>query len=158
MFLRWSPQIISSIKFDEPSYLDELLIRIATAYPTAIFYPFQLAYAQEQQLNASTPRSIILQIQTIIDHPKSHLFIKALMWLCVPEKLLQYHLNMLFRDIQNDESFTSSMIEQRLQAVIAVAWPSNDVHHLRGKAFDRIDAFRKDIEAIDGKSQTHAKE
>lgn len=153
MFLRWSPQIISSIKFDEPSYLDELLIRLATKYPTAILYPFQLAFDQDQQLSARTPRSIILHIQSFINHPKSQLFIKALMWLCVPEKLLQYHLINLFRDIQSDDSFTSAMIQQRLQAIIAVAWPSNDVHQLRGKAFDRIDKYRDKIEALDGKSQ-----
>lgn len=150
MFLRWSPQIISSIKFDEPSYLDELLIRLATKYPTAILYPFQLAYDQEQKQNARTPRSTILQIQYIIQHPKTQLFIKSLMWLCVPEKLLQYHLYTLFQDIQNDVSVTNGIVEQRLQAIIALVWPSNDVHQLRGRAFDRIDIFREKIEALDG--------
>lgn len=155
MFLGWLPQIISNMNFKQANFLDRLLLRIASTYPRAILYPFQLSYDQyKKDADDQKDRSIVLEILNIIRNRKTELLIRGLLCLCVPEKMLSYHLIELSNEMQlHSTTFTNELLKKRIKHILSTVWPANDI---RGQAYQQedIEKYRniiKNLQFMDSK-------
>lgn len=91
-FLAWITQIVSHFDFHKECFLDRLLLRLATTYPSAVIYSFQFAYHQAVDEN-SVAREMVQHILNAIKNPMLEQFIKNVNYLSVPEKVIHYHLS-----------------------------------------------------------------
>lgn len=125
-FLGSISQIMSRFNFETVCFLDSLVLRLATEYPSIAIYPFQVSYEcfKERNPNVKHERPLIRQITAAIANPFLQHFIDGLKVLNLPPKVLQHHLKELLKSDVNDES-----IRQKLRASY------NDVFHnpMRGK-------------------------
>lgn len=100
MFLGWISQIISELKYDRTCFIDELLLRLAQTYPSAITFPFKLSYSQYSQncYDFDNDRPLIARINEMIHNPLIDRFEKGLLSVGVPYKMLYYHLSSLHNE------------------------------------------------------------
>lgn len=94
-FLAWIVQIVSYFDFERECFLDELLLRLATKYPSAVIYSFQLAYNSAID-SKSTVRPIVQQILNAIKNPTLERFITNINCLSLPDKVMEYHLKNVY--------------------------------------------------------------
>lgn len=93
-FLGWVTQIVSRFDWQKPCFLDDLLLRSAKTYPTAVIYPFQMAFSQfREQKPQATVRECVQQIRDALKNPVVEKFIKSLNYLSAPDKVLEHHLH-----------------------------------------------------------------
>lgn len=88
-------QIMSRLNFEDTCFLDNLVLRLATEYPSIVIYPFQVSYEcfKERNPNVKFQRPIIQQIAAAIENTFLQQFIDSLKVLNLPEKVLQFHLH-----------------------------------------------------------------
>lgn len=140
-FLGWVTQIISRFDFQNPCYLDNLLLRLATTYSSAVIYPFQMAFGQFYDQN---PEVIYHQkVDKIIETLQSPVvdrFIRVLKCLNLPEKVLEHFLCSTF----SKRGQTHTVYEQKLKACY------DDVfeNRLRGKSTKKVEAYRSDFDEL----------
>ncbi|XP_055605401.1 DNA-dependent protein kinase catalytic subunit-like [Uranotaenia lowii] len=85
MFLRWIPQILSYVNWNEKSYLENLLLRIAKVYPLAIYYPARLALKTHQKISGILELgSTLAKINNLLTFPKLDRFSSELAQIVVP--------------------------------------------------------------------------
>lgn len=107
MFICWIPQILSRLDLTAKSTLDPLLLRIATEYPNALYYPLCLKI--EPELN---PRPLVKELLGIIEKPLMRVFTKALSLLVLPSCKFLSQLNGASRKLRKCKS------EQEMYAVL----------------------------------------
>lgn len=100
IFLEWITQIIARFNFKNICFLDNLLVRLATTYPSTVTYTFQLAYNQYQRLKRNAPiRSAVQQILDATKNSMIEKFIENVSYLSLPDKVLIYHLVNVYNKI-----------------------------------------------------------
>lgn len=142
MFLGWISQIISELKYDRECFVDELLLRLSEAYPTAIIYPFKLSHSQYKNscLEAVVDRPLIVRINDLIHNPLIDRFVQGLLAVCVPYKMLYYHLTTLHNEFR---LLTENQFEQKVKQIIDTVFPA-DRSHL-GPEFDKLEVFHESV-------------
>lgn len=144
MFLRWVPQMLSTLSLEEPSFLDGILLRMATTYPAAMLYPFRL----KVQCQLRPSRSFIDQIGQLVRNPSTDLFIGALVQLGVPEKNLIFHLTTWLHENAEQKQFRHSDLVRRTKQIVDMFWPNTDDGGIVGKGYERLEPFRVAILAV----------
>lgn len=164
MFIGWIPQIISAINFNRECYLDSLFLRIAHAYPAAVYNPFHLSleqYKNNLTVDEQNNRKFICDILAIIRNPLAEKFNDAMKHLCVPETKLTYHLtNLLGRLVNGPRQLkTNEIWVKSIQFIV------NTVYERRRYCFgvdaeqfnrlfvgiDRVENRIKNLKTFDGK-------
>lgn len=99
MFLGWVPQILSRYDFEKPCYLDNLLLRLSTSYPSAVTYSFEMTFDLFCGKNSGGQwiRENVKQIKNALINPMMENFIKGLNCLTLPNKVLEHHLRNMHR-------------------------------------------------------------
>ncbi|XP_053697973.1 DNA-dependent protein kinase catalytic subunit-like [Sabethes cyaneus] len=112
MFLPWIPQILSHVNFAEESFLGELLLRIATSYPMALYYSAKLAYSNFcKQKPDRSPSGFARELMQLLNIPKLDRFTEELCQIVVPSmKVWKIANDMLIKlsmatDISSTEEF-----------------------------------------------------
>lgn len=142
MFLGWISQIISELKFDRESFIDSLLLRLAETYPTAIIYPFKLSYSQylNNSFDIADDRPLIARINDLIHNPLIDRFVQGLLAVCVPYKVLYYHLTTLHNEFR---LLTENQFGKKVKNIIDTVFPSDRSHY--GSEFDKLEVFRDSV-------------
>lgn len=134
-------QIMSRFNFEKPCFLGNLLLNLATAYPTIVIYSFQLSYEcfKERNPNVKIERPLIRQISKAIENAFLQGFIENLKVLNLPEVVLKFHVSKFLESGKNSKSN-----QQHLKAGY------DDVFNnpLRGKLSDKIQPFREDFDKL----------
>lgn len=138
MFLRWVPQMLSTLPLTVPSFLDDIIVRIATTYPMAIIYPFRLKMCQPDA--DAVRRPVIENIARLVQHRTTDRFIEAVTRLGVPEKMLIYHLDELHKTNAALKQFRKSELVQRTQLIIDNFWPTDA--GIVATAYERLEPVR----------------
>lgn len=142
MFLGWIPQILSILTFDRDHYLDDLVLRIATTYPMAIFYAFQQSFNQYHEQNSSTfDRSAIVKICDSIKNPMAEKFMQAILCVCIPDKMLYLHLNNLLQMLQRPLSNIEFV--KHVKNIVRMVYGNDG--GLQGSAFEKIQKYKNII-------------
>lgn len=142
MFLGWISQIISELKYDKDCFIDELLLRLAQTYPTAIIYPFKLSHTQyiNNCFEVVNDRPLIARINDIIRNPQIDSFVQGLLAVCVPYKMLYYHLSSLLNEFR---LLSENQFEKKVKSILDTVFPTDRNH--RGTEFDKLDAFGESV-------------
>lgn len=153
MFLGWISQIISELKYDRNCFVDELLLRLAQTYPTAIIYPFKLSYSQYIQncFEVVDDRPLIARINEIIHNPLIDCFVKGLLTVGVPYKMLYYHLNSLHNEFH---LLSENQFDKKIRNILNTVFPEDRGH--QGTEFDKLQPFRdtvRNLRTLSGKRQ-----
>lgn len=136
IFLAWITQIISRFDFENVCFLDNLLLRISTAYPSSVIYTFQLAYRQYRAQRPNTPiRPIVQQIITAIKNPIVERFIQNVNYVSLPDKVLFYHLSKVVEKIVEKTDY-----REELETCY-----ENVFGNGRGKSVNRVEVFKKEF-------------
>ncbi|XP_058447904.1 DNA-dependent protein kinase catalytic subunit-like isoform X2 [Malaya genurostris] len=85
MFLRWIPQILSYVDYASESFLADLLLRIASSYPMALYYSTKLSYGNFLKDNSGKPVGMFAtKLMAALDFPKMDRFTKELCQVLIP--------------------------------------------------------------------------
>lgn len=167
MFLGWIPQMLSVFTFEEPCFLDALMLRIARAYPLAMFYTFRLTHehrteTRRQRLDnddddeadargaAAHWSPCVREMLAVLQNPAAEAFVQALLCLCVPEKKLHPHVLELYvewnayqpNEDDHDGIKTKRFMRTRMRQMMQKVWSPCQV---RGRAYERLEAFRLEL-------------
>lgn len=153
MFLGWISQIISELKYDRDCLIDELLLRLAQTYPTAIIYPFKLSHShyKDNCLDDVNDRPLIARINDIIHNPLIDSFVKGLLAVCIPFKMLYYHLTTLHSEFR---LLTENQFNKKVKNILETVFPSDRSYY--GREFEKLKAFHdsvRNLTALSGKSK-----
>ena len=153
MFLGWISQIISELKYDRDCFIDDLLLRLAQIYPTAIIYPFKLSHSQFKNncLDDINDRPLIARINDIIHNPLIDSFVKGLLTVCVPYKMLYYHLTTLLSEFR---LLTENQFNKKVKNILETVFPSDRSYY--GREFEKLNAFLdsvRNLTALSGKKE-----
>lgn len=148
MFISWIPQILSFFSFTAPCVLDALVVRLAKMYPSAMLFPFQLAYSQHhaKQLDqqSSSSRAVVQQIFDLVRNPVAENFIGSIECLNLPEKKLYSHLNDIIMNIRTNDRYTNEEYHSHLAQTIQTVFENP----LRGSIADHINAFKATVHKL----------
>ncbi|KAJ6648931.1 DNA-dependent protein kinase catalytic subunit [Pseudolycoriella hygida] len=152
MFLGWISQIISEVRFDRECFIDELILRLAQTFPTAIIYPFKLSYSQyiNNSFEIVNDRPLIARINDIIQNRVIDNFVRGLLAVCVPYKMLYYHLCSLQNEFQ---LLTENQFHKKVKNILETVFPSDRGHY--GIEFDKLDAFHDGVQNLRTMSIVH---
>lgn len=84
MFLRWIPQILSYVDFSQESFLESLLLRIATSYPMALYYPAKLTLESHRKRTTDNYGVLGSKLMRMLDIPKLDRFVAELCQIVIP--------------------------------------------------------------------------
>lgn len=145
MFLGWISQIISELKFDRECFIDELIVRLAQTYPTAIAYPFKLSHSQytDTCLEVVNDRPLIGRINDIIRNPLIDSFVKGLAAVCVPFKMLHYHLMTLLTEFR---MMSENQFYKRVTNILETVFPTDRSYY--GTEYDKLNAFQDAVRKL----------
>lgn len=112
-FLGSISQIMSRFNFETMCFLDDLVLRLATEYPSMVVYPFQVSYDcfKERHPNVQFERPLIRRIASAITNPCQQQFIDGLKVLNLPEVVLRDHVMEFSKQDMNSE-----VSQQKLKA------------------------------------------
>lgn len=155
MFIAWIPQIISMVNYKKECFLDQLLLRITRAYPSAIYYPFQLFLNQNKRGSNITEmysediqtRSLISEVLDIVHNPLAEKFTKGLNNLCLPELKLTNRLYGLQVAIVQTTNMSQRVFVKQVKWIVAEVF-SDAGTDLCGKILDRIQIFKETVENL----------
>ncbi|KAG4079582.1 hypothetical protein HA402_014371 [Bradysia odoriphaga] len=155
MFLGWISQIISELKFDRDCYVDELILRLAQTYPTALIYPFKLSHSQYTSncLEEVNDRPLIARINDIIRNPFIDSFVKGLSAVCVPSKKMYHHLQSLNSDFR---MLTENQFFKRVTDILETLFPTDRSYY--GTEYDKVFVFYNAIRKLSGLSVVNDRE
>lgn len=142
MFLGWISQIISEIKFDRVSFIDELILRLAQTYPTAIHYPFKLSHSQyiNDCVDVVNDRPLITRINDTIHNPLIDSFVNGLLAVCIPYKMLYYHMSTLHTEFR---LLTENQFNRKVKSILDMVFPSDRRYF--GTEFDNLKIFHRSV-------------
>lgn len=124
--------------FDKTCFLDSLVLRLATAYPSVVIYSFQLEYGRFRERKPKhTNRPVIQQILDVIQNPLIEKFIESIKCLSLPEKVMEHHLHNAF--IRH--SYPSEKYRQELKTCSENVFENA----LRGKSAAKVQQFKQNI-------------
>ncbi|XP_037038023.1 DNA-dependent protein kinase catalytic subunit-like isoform X2 [Bradysia coprophila] len=155
MFLGWISQIISELKFDRDCYIDELVLRLAQTYPTALTYPFKLSHSQYIS-NCSeevSDRPMIVRINHISRNPLIDSFVKGLSAVCVPSKMMQHHLMSLNNEFL---MLSENQFFKKVSDIIETIFPPDRSYY--GTEYDKLNVFFNDIRKLSSLSVVNDRE
>lgn len=136
-FLAWITQIVSHFDFQNECFLDKLLLRLATAYPSAVIYSFQFSYNQAIDRHP-VAREVVQHIMNAIKNPMLEQFIENVNCVSLPDKVIDYHLkNILDR---------SHSIEQNWRELKICC--DNVFGCIRGTSVDKVQQFKVNLEQM----------
>lgn len=116
MFLSWIQQIVSRFDFKNKCFLDDLLLRVAKEYPTAIVYAFQLSYKQfNERKPFAAVRPVVHEILNAIRSPTIEKFIAAIGCLSLPEEVIKAYIYPLERSL--NKNYSNLVYRSKLQKV-----------------------------------------
>lgn len=143
-FLGSVTQMISRFDFMKACYLDNLLLRLVTTYPSIIVYAFQLSYNIFRERKPHVPiRSVIQQILDAVNNPLMNKFIESLKCMTLPEKALKHHLDIIIRKLNQNTS-----IQRELKECYDFVFENP----MRGKCVEIVGQLKNDmIEMMKGK-------
>lgn len=145
MFLGWIPQILSSFDFRSPCFLDDLLLKLSKAYPTALIYSFQLSYNQyRDKYSDSEDRDLIHQIRDNLRNDILEKFINSINCLCLPEMVLVAHLSNISKSIRLNPNYTTSLYQKHLQNIIDILFENP----LQGKLIAKLRQFKTKVNEL----------
>lgn len=142
MFVGWIPQILSRFSFAMPCFLDALMIRLAKMYPSAMLFPFRLAYSQHRSRSPS--RAIVQQIHDLLRNSFAEQFIENIECLNLPEKELRSQLHRILMSIQTNEKYTNEEYHRELAQTIQTVFENP----LRGRIIGRIATLKEKVEGL----------
>lgn len=109
---------------------------MATTYPSAVIYSFQLSYNQVADQNS--PREVVQCILNAIKNPMLEQFIENIYCLSIPDKVIDYHLRNILDRSQNIE-------KSRRELKICY---DNVFGDLRGTSSVKVEQFKKSIKEM----------
>uniref|UniRef100_A0A182IV99 non-specific serine/threonine protein kinase n=1 Tax=Anopheles atroparvus TaxID=41427 RepID=A0A182IV99_ANOAO len=143
-FLSWIPQLLSYLKIavtDVPSggsFLDDLLLRLATDYPMALYFPARITL--EQHGASARERPFVGRFRAALKHPTMDRFVEELCRVVMPEMRL---LAMVAELRKKMENFTGQVQDYRtfVRRAIANVFPvkANDTRF--GKAYRALSPY-----------------
>lgn len=121
---------MSRFDFKKPCFLDTLLLRLATTYPSIIIYAFQLSYnifcEQHQSVEI---RPLVQQILNTIENPLIEKFINGMKCLSLPDKVIEHHLYRIL-----NRSNLNVNTEQQLKDCYDIVFGNT----MRGKSAEKV--------------------
>lgn len=152
MFLGWISQIISELKYDRNCFIDELLLRLAQTFPAAIIYPFKLSYTQYVQgcLEVVDDRPVIAKINVAVHNPLIDSFVNGLTSVCVPYKMLHYHLSTLYSEFQ---MLSENQFDKKVRNILNLVFPIDRSH--QGIEYEKLQPFHdsvRNLRTLSGKT------
>ncbi|KAI8352478.1 hypothetical protein EDC96DRAFT_546617 [Choanephora cucurbitarum] len=116
-FIRWIPQLVSSIATPIAPYIFPILERIAESYPKALYYPFQMSCEfydiKKNDLSEESQRSVE-RILYLIRSPIMEQFSYELKRLSDPDHIAKDFIEYI-RSIMLDKEVPKSFIESRFE-------------------------------------------
>lgn len=157
MFLDWIPQVLSNFSFSAPCFLDELVLRLATTYPAAMIYAFQLSYTQySEKYPNRQPRAIVQQILDLLHNPIVEKFINAINCLNLPEKFIITHFTDILLSMQKNQNYTNEMYQNHLLRVQRAVF-SNDMRGIIVQKVGWLDKVITNLIQLNGGYQFQTK-
>lgn len=154
MFISWIPQILSRFSFAAPCFLDQLVVRLARVYSSAMLFPFQLAHSQYKakfrRNSAPASRPVVDLILELLKNPLAEQLIASIECLSLPEQVLSSHLEPLFVQLRDNEPSEIDAFHDDLTQTMRMVYENP----MRGQIIDRIREFEAPLEEllqIDGK-------
>lgn len=145
MFLGWLPQILSSFNFQSRCFLDDLLLKLSKAYPSALIYPFQLSCNEYQEKNPNTrDRLVVRDIKNNLRNEILEKFIESINCLCLPEQALLTHLSKIQKAIRLG-NYTDAVFKQDVRYIIKTLFENP----LQGKLAEKIAKYKNKIVELD---------
>lgn len=170
MFLGWIPQLLANVDTPKIFSLQNIIIKIATAYPQAITYAYRLS-KEKYKFNddavgdlgkelverykyffifyltkilhlASIFRLNRLCSENIIDE-----FLKALASVANPTSILRYYIDKLFKACNSQENFNVAK-QQFLNEFYCESSNYKSVTSFRGVIFKKIEKYGKQIKDL----------
>lgn len=134
-------QIMSRLSFEYACSLDNLVLRLATEYPSIVIFPFQVAYERFKEMhpNVTTVRPPIQQIANAIANPFLQQFVSSLKVLNLPDNVLLSQLNEFSK-----AGVSSKLNQQKLKAVYDDVF----MNPMRGKLPSKMLAFRNKFDEL----------
>lgn len=154
MFLDWLPQIVSRFRFNETCFLDNLLIRLATEYPAALVYTFQLSFAQFTEQNPfQRRRPVVQQILDALKNGTVETFISAVKCLNAPEKVIKAHVALL--KIALNEKYPNDVYKRTIKSCYDTVFENRmrcklNASKRNEKAIIDIGTNLKELETLNG--------
>lgn len=134
IFLGWITQIIARFHFKDTCFLDNLLIRLATKYPSTVVYPFQLAFREYRKRKPNAPiRPVVQQIRNAIQNPMIKNFIKNMRYVSLPHIVLAQHLHNAIEDIAKNGGQYQDELRKCYDNVFG---------NERGKSTDQVEMYK----------------
>lgn len=130
---------MSTFSFQNECFLDGLVLRLATSFPSAMLYPFKISMKQyEERHTHNHHRDVVNQIRDLLSakNPLAEHFLKGIKCLCMPDTLLLSHLEYLKKLLQHQDLSRLSF-QSALEDVLSAIY-KNDA---RGPIFAQIDQF-----------------
>lgn len=145
MFLGWISQIISEVKFNRDGFIDQLLLRLSKAYPAAVAYPFKLSHSQyvSSCYEVVPDRPLIQRIKDIIHDPLIDSFVNGLTAVCIPYKMLYYHLTTLYKEFRE---LSENQFEKRVKSILDTVFPPDGRYH--GVEYDKLKAYYDPVRSL----------
>lgn len=138
----WIPQIVSRFDFEKPHFLDDLLLKLATTYPFALVYTFQLSFEQfRKQQKPIFIRNVVQQILNKLKSPLVDKFINAMICLSLPEKVLE---NQLSKIRKNFGSLTQEQFINELEFCQKLVFENE----IRGNLTREVRGFKSDFDNL----------
>ncbi|XP_055310881.1 DNA-dependent protein kinase catalytic subunit-like [Sitodiplosis mosellana] len=142
IFLGWTTQIVSRFNFKHECFLDNLLLRLATTYPSTVIYTFQLAYRQYYAEKPNAPiRPVVQQMVNAVKNPMIERFIENVNYLSLPDKVMAYHLHNVIEKIYAKTVY--ELVREELQTCY-----DNVYGEVRGKSAKKVESFKQEFIAL----------
>lgn len=118
--------------------MDNLVLRLATGFPSIIVYSFQLSHGIfcKQNPDAST-RPLVQQILNTIEDPLVGRFIESLKCLTLPEIVIKHCLYNIMSEIENSH--------ERYQQQLQLCYENVFENPMRGKITGKSEQLKKEF-------------
>lgn len=143
IFLGWTTQIISRFNFKNICFLDKLILRLATTYPTQVIYTFQLAHRQYCEQKPNVPvRLVVQEIESAIKNPMIQNLIVNVSYLSLPDKVMWHHLQKVYEKIHLEKK--SGHDKYPYQEELEICY-QNVYGNGRGKSTEKVLQYKEEF-------------
>lgn len=147
MFIPHISQILSNYDFANDSYLDNLVMKLASKYPNALYFPFKMSYENFLNSNQGSPKSIASNVNNLLSKENLQSFMSSLKCLVLPEKLLETHLHnfgqKLAHDLTNEAYQLAAKALYENLFVKDVKFRGSDFSRIEREFKDKINEFQR---------------
>lgn len=120
------------------------MVRLAKSYPSALRFPFNLAYSEYAEKQLGTAREVVGQIRDLIQNSMVEKFIGSIKCLNLPDKLLRTHLERIFQNIKNNDQYTNEEFHNHLTHLTRTVFENE----LRGSIVERVRPFKATLDKL----------